>query len=478
MTTGIELCWTSAVEIAELVRTKQVSAVEVLKAVLAQVERVNPTVNAIVARCDEKALLQAAAVDAKVCRGEDPGPLAGVPFAVKDLHCLAGVRTTFGSRLFEHFVPDEDAILVRRLQDAGAVPFGKSNTAEFGILPLACNSIFGDTNNPWDTSRNSGGSSGGSAVAVACGMGPLATASDGGGSIRIPASFVGVFGLKPHFGRVPHLAFPRGWENLSHQGPVSRTVRDAARMLDVMAGPDGRDRWSLPAPRESFESACGKSARGMRLAWCATLGGQPVEPEVRQVCQRAAQRFETLGCPVEEIEIELEDLGQAQQVIVLCEAAAAFRQRRAEWEQIIFPATRKMLPNADALTCSDLLEAHWARERALAALAPVFDKYAALLTPTAPVTAPLNGTLGPKVIDGKPVRTLSWLGHCVPFNMTWQPAATVPAGFDAAGLPVGLQLVGRRFDESTLLCLASAYEEAFPWVKARPKICGSEILAG
>lgn len=473
MANPTDLCWASAVDLADMVRAGQVSAVEVLGAILAHVDRINPRLNAVVTRCDESAQRQAEEVDRAVARGESPGPLAGVPISVKDLHCLAGVRTTFGSKLFEHFVPSDDAILVRRLKAAGAVLYGKTNTAEFGILPLACNSIFGDTNNPWDLTRNSGGSSGGSAVAVVCGMGPLATASDGGGSIRIPASFVGAFGVKPHFGRVPHAAFPRGWENLSHQGPISRHVRDAARMLDVMAGPDDGDRWSLPATGESFESACGQPVTGLRLAWCATLGGQPVAPEVREVCQRAALRFEALGCRVDEIDIELEDLGKAQQVIVLCEAAAAYRDRRAEWEQVMFPATRKMLPNADALTFHDLMEAQWARERAWATLAPVFDRYAALLTPTAPITAPLNGTLGPKQIDGQAVRTLSWLGHCVPFNMTWQPAATIPAGFDGAGLPVGLQIVGRRFDESMLFRLASAYEAAHPWTNIRPPVCAN-----
>lgn len=472
MTPGDNLCWTSAVDLARRVRARQVSAVEVLDAVLAQVDRLNGRVNAVVTRCDELARTQARAVDQAIARGDDPGPLAGVPISVKDLHCLAGVRTTFGSKLFEDFVPAEDAILVRRLKAAGAVLFGKTNTAEFGILPLACNSIYGDTNNPWDLARNTGGSSGGAAAAVACGMGPLATGSDGGGSIRIPASFVGVFGIKPQFGRVPHTAFPRGWENLSHHGPISRTVRDAARMLDVISGPDAADRWSLPTADGPFEAACGQSVTGLRLAWSADLGGYPVEPEIAEVCRLAAQNFERLGCHVEEISLTFDDdLGKAQQTIVLCEAAAAFRDRRAEWEQVIFPATRKMLPNADRLSYSDLLEAHWARDRAWAALCPVFEQYHALLTPTAPITAPANGTLGPKTIAGQPVRSLSWLSHCVPFNLTWQPAATIPVGFDSAGLPIGLQMVGRRFDEAMLFRLASAYEAAHPW-DARPPVCG------
>ena len=299
-------------------------------------------------------------------------------------------------------------------------------------------------------------------------MGPLATASDGGGSIRIPASFCGVFGLKPQMGRVPHIPFPRGWESLSHQGVVSRTVRDTALALDALVGPHPKDRWSLPATGRTFLSACTGECRGLRLCWSPRLGNLPVEPQVMSICQQAAERFERLGCEVVPQELDLPDLGSAQQTIVLCEAAVGMQARRAEWEQTIFPPTRKMLPNADKLTYYDLIRAHWAREEYWEKISPVFDQFDALLTPTSPITAPLNGTLGPKVIEGRAVRALSWLGHVVPANMTWQPAASMPVGFDSQGLPVGLQITGRQHDEWTVLRLASAYEAAFPWTDKKP----------
>jgi Asp-tRNA(Asn)/Glu-tRNA(Gln) amidotransferase A subunit family amidase len=465
-----ELCWMTALDLAAAIRARRVSPVELVEAVLAQVDRLNPQLTAIVTRTDELARQQARQAEEAVMRGDELPPLWGVPITIKDLHLTAGIRTTLGSKLFEHFVPDHDQPIVERFKRAGAIILGKTNTSEFGLIPLAANALFGDSHNPWDGRFNTGGSSGGGAAAVACGMGPLASASDGGGSIRIPATFCGIFGLKPQMGRVPHVPFPRGWESLSHQGVLSRTVRDTALALDVLAGPHALDRWSLPATGRSFLSACTGEARGLRLAWSPRLGDLPVEPEVLAACQQAAERFEQLGCHVTPLDLDLPDLGPAQQTIVLCEAAVGMQARRAEWEQSIFPPTRKMLPNADKLTYYDLVRAQWAREEYWEKISPIFEQYDALLTPTAPITAPLNGTLGPKTIEGRAVRPLSWLGHVVPANMTWQPAASMPVGFDSQILPIGLQIIGRQHDEWTVLRLASTYEAAFPWADRKPPL--------
>ena len=465
-----DLCWKSANELAGLIRRREVSPVEVLDEVLAQTDRLNDRLNAVVTRFDDQARAAARAAEEAVIQGSELGPLHGVPFSVKDLHSTAGIRTTFGSKLHENFVPDVDAPIVARLKGAGAIPFGKTNTPEFGLIPLTLSHIFGDASNPWDLSKNPGGSSGGSAAAVACGMGPLATASDGGGSIRIPASFCGVFGIKPHFGRVPRLTSSHGWESLSHEGPIARTVADAALMLDVIAGPDDCDRWSLPAAGGTFLDACGKDVRGMKLAWSPTLGGFPVEPDVAEACSQAARRFEEMGCHVEEVNLELNDLGRAQQIIVQCEAAASIGDRRDEWQSVIYEPLQGMLPKADTLTYHDLMNAHWAREDYWHAIRHVFEGYDALLTPTASITAPDNGTLGPRLVNGQKIRPLSWIGFCVPFNMTWQPAATVPAGFDSSGLPVGLQIVGPRFGEVRILTLASAFEQIAPWNQRPPVV--------
>ena len=465
-----ELCWMPALELAAAIRARNVSPVEVVEQVLARIERINPQLNAIVTRCDDSARQRAREIEASLSRGEQLGPLAGVPITVKDLHLTAGLRTTLGSKLYENFVPDHDSPIVERLRRAGAIIVGKTNTAEFGLVPLTCSALLGDATNPWDPSRNTGGSSGGSAAAVACGLGPLATGSDGGGSIRVPANFCGVFGLKPHLGRIPNLPYPRGWENLSHQGVLTRTVRDTALALDILSGPLEADRWSLPAPGRSFLDACTNDARGLRLAWSPRLGNFEVEPEVLEVLQASVRKFTELSCTVEEVELDLPDLGPAQQVIVLCEANTAIGPRRAEWEQVVFPATRKLLTNSDPLTYQELIHAHWARDAYAEQIAPLFEYYDALLTPVTPIPATLNGTLGPKEINGQRQRALFWLNFCVPFNMTGQPAASLPVGFTPDRLPVGLQLVGRRFDEFTLLRLASAYEAAFPWEGEHPPL--------
>lgn len=465
-----ELCWLPAVELAGRIRRKEVSPVEVVDAVLAQIDRVNERTNAIVTRLDDIARRQAQAAEEAVMQGERLGPLHGVPFTIKDLHLTRGVRTTLGSRLFENFVPDRDAIVVERMVAAGAIPLGKTNASEFGLLPLTTSALWGDARNPWDSGRNTGGSSGGSAAAVACGMGPLATASDGGGSIRIPASFCGLFGIKPQMGRVPHDHFPRGWESLSHQGPVARTVRDAALMLDCIAGPHLLDRWSLPAPGESYLAACDAEPRGLRLAWSRDLGGLPVDDDVARVCEEAARSFESLGCHVEEVALNLPDLGPAQQVIVLCETATAMEARRDEWQRVIDPQIARLPAKAEKFTYRDLVRAHWEREEYWRKLAPLFETYDALLTPTASIVAPPLGTLGPTEVNGQRVRALYWLGFCVPFNMTWQPAATVPVGFNVEGLPVGLQLVARPHDEAALFRLAAAYEAAHPWAGHKPPV--------
>jgi Asp-tRNA(Asn)/Glu-tRNA(Gln) amidotransferase A subunit family amidase len=466
-----QLCWMSAIDLAEAIRSKRVSPVEALEAILSQVDAINPALNAIVTRTDSLAREQARDAEARVMRGDALGPLDGVPITFKDLHYVAGVRATLGSRLFEDFVPDWDHPIVERLRAAGAIVLGKTNTSEFGLTPLVDNSLFGETNNPWNLNHNTGGSSGGSAAAVASGMGPLATGSDGGGSIRIPASFCGIFGLKPHLGRIPHVAHPRGWETLSHQGPLSRTVADTALMLEVTAGPHPLDRRSLAERAPEFLSACGEEVAGLRLGWVETIADFPIEPQVADVCRQGARNFEDLGCHVESITLDIEDLTRAQQVIVLCEAATSMQSRREEWQEVIHPSMKRLLPNADKLTYQQLLEAHWSREAAWEKLAGMFDSFDALLMPTAPITAPLNGTLGPREIAGQKIRALQWLIYCVPFNMTWQPAASLPVGFDDGGLPIGLQLVGDRFDERMLLRLASAYEAAYPWADRIPPVC-------
>ncbi|MFQ5514295.1 MAG: amidase [Myxococcota bacterium] len=463
-----EIIWMSAIELGDAIRKRTLSPVEAVEAILARIDEVNPRVNAIVTRTDELAREQAQAAEQAVMRGEPLGPLHGVPLTIKDLEETAGIRTTFGSRLYESYVPERDHPMVARLKRAGAILLGKTNTPEFGLLPLTDNVCFGPTRTPWDLERNAGGSSGGAAAAVASGMGPLATGSDGGGSIRTPSSFNSVFGLKPQLGRVANTHTIPGWETLSVVGPISRSVRDAARMLDAVKGPDPRDRRSLPDTGESFEAACEEGVAGLRLAWSPDLGHLAVEPEIRAVCAEAARRFEKLGCSVQEVQPRIGDLGEVLATIVICETAAALEDRRGEWEEVMFPPLKGFLAMQGQFATRDLLRAHWKRDWLAAELAPLFEDYDALLTPQMPVTAPPIGQLNVREIDGQAVDPIGFVGFTFPFNLTGQPAASVPVGFDGRGLPIGLQLVGRRFGEATLLRLAAACEAAHPWTERPP----------
>ncbi len=473
-----EICWLSAIELASRIQAKEISPVESVEAALKQLDRLNQRLNAVVTRTDELARSQAKEAESAVLRGDALGPLHGVPLVVKDLHFTAGVRTTCGSELYADFVPEFDHPIVQRLREAGCILLGKTNTSEFGLIPLASSRLLGDACNPWSLQHNTGGSSGGSASAVVSGIAPLATASDGGGSIRVPASFCGAFGIKPQHGRVPHIHQPQGWESLAHQGPITRHVRDAARMLDVTSGPHSLDRWSLPKPQASFERACDQGVEGLRLAWSPGLGANPVEPDILEVCQASVDRYVELGCEVEQLDLDLPDMTSAQQTIVLCETLAAMGARLDEWKEVITPSMSRLPEKAAGFTISDLMEAHWARERYWEKISPVFEEFDALLTPVCGITAPENGILGPREIAGHKIRALGWLSFCVPFNMTWQPAASLPVGFDDTQMPVGLQVVGRRHDEATVFRLSAAYEDAFGPLCQRPPVSSADRLDG
>src|SRR5258705_1911418 len=294
-----DLGWLSALDLTRLIRGKEVSPVEVMTALLARIDAVNPALNAYCTVAAEEASDLASAAEIGVLTGEELGPLHGVPVSIKDLLFTRRMRTTAGSRLLADHVPEEDAVAVERLRASGAIILGKTNTPEFGHKGVTDNPLFGPTRNPWNPALTAGGSSGGAGAAVAAGLAPLALGTDGGGSIRIPASFCGIYGLKPSFGRVPqNPGFP-GWEALSHTGRMPGTVRDAALMLDAIAGPDDRDRHSLPAAGRSFREACEGGIAGLSVAWSPDLGYARVDPEVADLCAAAAERFESFGGHVE-----------------------------------------------------------------------------------------------------------------------------------------------------------------------------------
>lgn len=463
-----DLCYLSATDLAAKVRAREVSPIEVVDAFLARIERVNPRVNAYVTVTADAARSAARDLEQFLARGEDIGPLGGVPVSIKDVLATKGVRTTRGSLLFADAVPSEDAPVVERLRAAGAIVLGKTNTPEFGWTGITDNRLFGPTRNPWDLNRTTGGSSGGAGAAVAAGLGPLAVGTDGGGSIRIPAGFCGIVGLKATFGLVP--AYPPSWaESLSHTGPLARTVRDVALMLDVIAGADERDRNSFPISPGRFADNLGRGVRGLRVAWSPNLGCASVDREVREAAERAAHRFVELGCEVEEASPDLSAMGRIWEILFYAPIGAAI-EALPGWRDKIDSGLAAWVDRARTWSAYDLARAIQTRVLVHDAARRFFERYDLLLTPSLAAPPFPIGAMGPAEIDGKNVNGLEWSPFTAPFNLTGQPAISVPCGWTANGLPLGLQIVGRRHEDATVLCAAAAYEEIAPWTDRRPDL--------
>jgi aspartyl-tRNA(Asn)/glutamyl-tRNA(Gln) amidotransferase subunit A len=463
-----ELCWLSATELASLIRRRKVSPVEVVDGVLDRIARLNPQLNAYVTVTGEEARRAARAAERALGRRRPTlGPLHGVPFSVKDLVVTKGVRTTFGTPLFADNIPTEDAPMVARLKAAGAIMVGKTNTPTLGWLGATHNLLFGATRNPWGLDRTPGGSSGGASAAVAGGLAPLAVGTDGGGSIRIPASFAGIFGHKPSYGRIPIYPASAAW-SLSHIGPMTRTVADAALVMQVCTGPDERDPYSLPRDGVDYVRAIRGGVKGLRVAYAEDLGNLiAVDPEVRQAAARAARAFRELGCRVEVVAPRWPSPADCW-FEIFCGGIATrllpYRDRKDDIEPgllAIIGATAANAPSRFVQAWFDRL-AWWQHPRAF------FERYDLLLTPTVACPPFALGLDHPGEIAGKTVASYGWLPYTYPFNLTGQPAASVPCGFTRDGLPIGLQIVGRRFDDALVLRAAAAFERARPWANARP----------
>ncbi len=466
-----ELWQMSGLALGRAIASREVSAVEVLDAIVARVEAVNPQVNAVVTLAAENAREEARAVDVRVAAGETGGPLCGVPASIKDLIETKGIRTTFGSLLRQDFVPQHDAVLVERVRAAGCPIFAKTNTPDHGGKFATDNMVFGATNNPWDLSRSPGGSSGGAAAQVAAGMGPLAVGNDGGGSIRVPASMCGVYGLKPQFGRIPSWPRHNGWYTLNHEGPITRTVRDAAALLDIMAGPDERDWLSLPDQPGSYLQACDGDIKGMRVAWSPTPGYGRVDPEVLERCQAAARTFEELGCIVEEASPHLPNVDQIFLGMIVPRLLVQFEQEFPPgFAEKLDPVVQSFLPLAEQMTTRDVFAAIYGEYAVHDLLVGFFQQYELFLTPTIATPPYASGVFGPSEVAGEPISSPLEPFFTHPFNLTGQPAASVPVGFTDDGLPVGLQIVGRRFAEKTVLRASACFEAARPWADRWPAL--------
>jgi aspartyl-tRNA(Asn)/glutamyl-tRNA(Gln) amidotransferase subunit A len=465
-----ELCFLPATEMAKAIRAKKLSPVEITQALLERIEQVNPKLNAYCLVLGEQALKQAKQAEKALGKKKKSlGPLHGVPFSVKDLLYTKGVRTMRGSKMYEHYVPTENHPAVDRLLAAGGVMLGKTTSPEFGWKGVTDSPVTGITRNPWNVERTPGGSSGGAAAQVAAGLGPLAIGTDGGGSIRIPAGFSGIFGLKPSFGRVPN-APPSPFFHLAHAGPMTRTVADAALMLSIMAGPDDRDRLSLEGEPEDYTDKLKKGIKGKRVAWSPDLGFAQVRPQVAAVAAKAAKAFKELGCKVEEVNPGWGDPIDLFTVFWLSGAAGMLKDALPQWESKLDPGLVEQVKRGTAYTAVDYVKAQIQRHAYWDKVRGFFEKYDLLLTPTLAVL-PFKAGLNHPDQGTKPEKDwMNWTPFSYPFNLTHLPAATVPAGFSQDGLPVGLQIVGRRFADMTVLQAAAAFEKARPWAQARPKV--------
>jgi len=471
----MDLTFTPAAKLAALYRSRKVSPLEVMRAVLERIDRVNPRVNAIVTLARESALREARRATAALRRGAALPPLFGIPVGIKDVTPTRGLRTTYGSKLFEDHVPDADALVVERLRAAGAIVIGKTNTPEFAFGPNTVNSVFGATRNPWDVSRTAGGSSGGSAAALATGMCPLAEGTDLGGSLRGPASFCGVVGFRTTPGLIPRVPSVLAWDTYSVEGPMARTVGDAALMLSVMAGLDDRSPLSYPVDgREFLKAVKAPSVKGWRIAWTPDLGLVEIDHEVRALFESAVATFRSLGARVDAACPDMSDVPEIVRLTRGLLMVARHADKLAEWRAVLQPGLVENTEQGLALTPREIAEGELLRTRQWQRVHEFFRKRDLLITPTMAVPPfPLEH---PHVIEinGRPVgkaMARSFLTYA--FSVLGLPAISIPCGFTKSGLPVGLQIVGKRRGEATVLRAAAAFEAARPWTDRIPQIVTS-----
>jgi aspartyl-tRNA(Asn)/glutamyl-tRNA(Gln) amidotransferase subunit A len=455
-----DLHWLPATALLAMYARKQTSPVEVTRAVLAQLKRLNPKLNALNLVDETGALASAAASSARWAKGTPAGKLDGVPVSIKDILLTKGWPTLRGSKLVDpNQAWTEDAPCTARLREAGAVIIGKTTSPEFGWKALGDSPLTGITRNPWGLERTSGGSSAGAAAAVAAGIGPMSMGTDGGGSIRIPASFCGIFGLKPTFGRVP--AYPLSpFGAVAHLGPMTRTVGDGALMLNVIAGHDARDPWVVPRDNADFRTGLEGGVRGLKIAYSPTLGYAKVDPEIRAALDRVAVKFTELGAQVEAVDPGFANPHDAFLVLWCSGAAKVVSGFPKEMRNQMDPGLLASAEIGMRQSAVDYLAADATRNEVCQTMIRFHDTYDLLLTPTVAVPAlPVSQDLNEPATEK---HWIDWTPFSYPFNMTRQPAATVMCGLTKSGLPIGLQLVGRYHDEATVLRAARAFESTQP----------------
>jgi amidase len=466
---GDELCDLTALDLASRIRRKQVSAREVMTAHLSRIERINPKINAIVTLVAERAMADAAKADQWQARGKPLGVLHGLPMAHKDLVNTAGIRTTFGSPLYKNNVPTTDDLIVRRVRDAGAITVGKTNTPEFGAGSNTFNAVFGATLNPYDTRKTVGGSSGGAGAALRCGMVPIAGGSDTGGSLRNPAAWTNVVGLRPSPRRVPGEG--GSWSPLTTAGPMARTVSDVALLLSVMAGRNELDPLMIAESGVQFRASLDRNFRSTRVAWFTTLGGIPFEPEITRVVNGNRQAFADLGCIVENAEPDFTGVDEAFATLRHLSYHASYARLAGENPTMFKDTIKWEIAEAERQSAADVARAMARQARLYVETSRFFEKYEYFVLPVTQVQPFDIATEYPTSINGLEMGTyIDWMRSCWYITLTACPAISVPAGFTASGLPVGLQIVGRHRGDWSVLQMARAFERVSQFGRQKPDL--------
>jgi Asp-tRNA(Asn)/Glu-tRNA(Gln) amidotransferase A subunit family amidase len=452
----------SAVELRRRIGSKEVSPVELLEACIARIERINPAVNAVTATCYTRAREEARAAEKAVMRGEPLGLLHGLPTGIKDLDETGGLLTTFGSPLYRDFVPERDNAMVARVRAAGAIVVGKTNVPEFGAGANSRNVVWGATGNPFDPNLNAGGSSGGSAVALACDMLPVCTGSDTGGSLRIPASKCGVVGFRPSPGLVPVERRSLGWTPISVVGPMGRTVADACQLLGAQAALDDCDPLSYPVDGPSFAVPEARDPASLRVAYTEDFGVCPVDQPIRQVFRDRIKAMRHLFRSCDEGRFELGEADRCFDVIRAANYAARYREMYEKDRDLLGPNVRANYEIAAGMTMADVAGAHVEQTRLFRRFQHTFRDVDLVLAPTTPVSPFPWTQLYLTEMDGKPLRNYyHWLSLTYVITLMTNPAISMPCGVDHKGMPFGLQIVGRFRGDRALLGAAHALEQAF-----------------
>jgi aspartyl-tRNA(Asn)/glutamyl-tRNA(Gln) amidotransferase subunit A len=472
-----DICYMSACEMRDSILRQDLSSQEITEAIIERIEKINPLINAYCTTTFDLARDLAKEADRVVKNGERMGLLHGIPVSIKDEMDTKGIRTTYGSKFYENQIPEVDDVAVERLRKAGCVILGKTNMPEFGHHPgITDNLIFGFTNNPWDLKRTSGGSSGGSAAAVASGMGPLSLGADGGGSIRVPSSICGVYGLKPTFGRIPR--YPsKGiffW-NMDHYGPISRYVNDAALMLNVMKGHHPYDQYSFPDDGFDYLKCLESKPEELKIGYSMDLGFfKSLDETVEKVVREQVDKFTQYGWDVENTKLKLRKPEYSFNVFASLGYAFDSKKFFNERPEDLSPDLKGIIRAGLSFKGQDVAKAIAQRKGIYEVFNKYFKEFDILITPTTPCPAFITkkseyGTIFPS-IKGRGLSITSWMSFTYPFNLTGLPAASIPCGRTDSGLPIGMQIIGKRFDEKTVLQVSKAFEEVAPWQNFRPEI--------